>query len=91
MNGFWTIPSTIMEGLKVLHILTAATNTHHKILDFVLKGSSEWMNYMYTLRLESTNFRKISQPFEKPRCQKIDIQAVHNLKFRHYLAGVAHI
>jgi hypothetical protein len=33
-------------------------NTHHKILHFVFTSSSEWINYMYTLWLGSTNFLK---------------------------------
>ena len=48
------------------------------------------MNYMYTLRLGSTNFPKSFRPFQKPTCQKSNIKEVHSLKFRHCLCVVAH-
>ena len=47
------------------------------------------MNYMYTLRLGSTNFPKSFTPFQKPRCQKSDTKEVHNMKLRHCLGVVA--
>jgi len=57
----------------------------------VYTGSCEWMNYMYTLWLGSTNFPKSFRPFQKPKCQKSDIKEVHNLQFRHCLGVVAHM
>jgi hypothetical protein len=61
----------------------------------VFTGSSEWMNYRYTLWLGSTDFSKTLRPFQKPRCQKSDIKRVHNLKFKHcvskYLEYVCHL
>jgi len=54
-------------------------------MHFVLKDSSEWMNYTYTLWLGPIHFPKTFKPFQKPRCQKIDILEVHNLNIRHCL------
>jgi len=55
----------------------------------LLSVSSEWMNYMYTLWLGSTDIPKTSRPFKKPRCQKRHIKEVRNLKFRHCIGVVA--
>jgi hypothetical protein len=48
-NAFWKIHSTIFGAQQLI-------NTHHKRLHVIFTGSCEWMNYMYTLRLVSTNF-----------------------------------
>jgi len=48
-------------------------NAQHKRLHGVFTGSCEWINYMYTLWLGSTNFTKNFRQFQKPRCQKSDI------------------
>ena len=46
--------------LKVTNILSTANNqhTHHKRLQVVFTGPSEWMKYMYTLWPGPTNFTK---------------------------------
>ena len=66
-------------------------NAQHKTLHGVFTSSCEWINYMYTLWLGSTNFAKSFRPFQKPRCQKSDIKEVHYLKFRHGLRVAAHM
>jgi len=76
--------------LKVLNILSTANSTHHKKMHVVLTGSSEWMKYMYTLWLGSTDFPKTLRSFQKPTCQKSDIKKFHNLKFRKCVGVVAH-
>jgi hypothetical protein len=60
-------------------------STHHTRLHVVFTGSSEFMNYMYTQWLGSTDFPKTLKPFQKPRCQRSGIKEVHNLNFRHCL------
>jgi len=40
---------------------------------------------MYILCLGFRNFPKTWKPFQKPTCQKSEIQEVHNLNFRHCL------
>jgi len=58
------------EKFEVLNILSIELiSTHHKRQPVVFTGSSEWMNYMYTLWLGSTNFPKTLGPFQKPRWQ----------------------
>jgi len=58
----------------------------------VLTGSSEWMNYIYTLGLGSTKiFQKPYGQLRKTMDEKRNIKEVHNLNYRHCLAVVAHI
>ena len=66
------------------------SKSHHKKLHVVFIGSSEWMNYTYTLWWRSANFPKSLRPFKKPTCQQSDIKKLHNLKFRQCVGVVAH-
>jgi hypothetical protein len=58
-------PFNNSRKLKASYILSTAINTHHKTLHVVFTGSSEWINYMYTLWLGSTNFPKKFQAISK--------------------------
>jgi len=53
-------------------------------------GPSEWMVYIYTLWMGSTNFTKTLRHSQKRSCQKSDIKGVHNLRSRLSLCVVAH-
>ena len=58
--------------------MSTATNQYTPLkLHAFFAGFSEWTKYMHTLWLGSTKFPKPLKSFQKPRCQKSDIQEVH--------------
>jgi len=84
---------TLLQQLGKIKIFWAhqLINTHHKSLHVVFTGSFQWMNYMYTLWLWSTNFPKSFRPIQKPWIQKSDTTEFQNLKYRHSLGVLAHM